>query len=112
MQKNLNEIFSSLNTGLNGQIVLDTDLNASVDVGGEYKLSDYFSRGYKVIINFCTRLSFIKSVYKDKCPFLILDDPFLGLDSDNFEKVKNFIANLAREYQVIYSICNSNREID
>lgn len=112
MQKNLNEIFSSLNTGLNGQIVLDTDLNASVDVGGEYKLSDYFSRGYKVIINFCTRLSFIKSVYKDKCPFLILDDPFLGLDSDNFEKVKNFIANLAKEYQVIYLICNSNREID
>lgn len=112
MQKNLNEIFSSLNTGLNGQIVLDTDLNASVDVGGEYKLSDYFSRGYKVIINFCTRLSFIKSVYKDKSPFLILDDPFLGLDSDNFEKVKNFIANLAKEYQVIYLICNSNREID
>ena len=112
MQKNLNEIFSSLNTGLNGQIVLDTDLNASVDVGGEYKLSDYFSRGYKVIINFCTRLSFIRSVYKDKSPFLILDDPFLGLDSDNFEKVKNFIANLAKEYQVIYLICNSNREID
>jgi uncharacterized protein YhaN len=48
-------------------------------------------------------------MYREKKPFLILDDPFVNLDEEKIEHGKAFIREIAKEYQVIYFTCHESR---
>lgn len=49
---------------------------------GMYRNMGYFSRGYQDLTGLCMRLAFADAMYREKKPFLILDDPFVNLDEE------------------------------
>lgn len=76
---------------------------------GMYRDMGYFSRGYQDMTGLCMRLAFADVMYREKKPFLILDDPFVNLDEEKIEHGKAFIREIAKEYQVIYFTCHESR---
>lgn len=87
------------------------DANAKITVSelGMQREVSSFSEGYKDLIGFCLRLSFVDAMYKNEKPMIILDDPFVNLDKNKLEAGKRLLKSLENEYQVIYFTCNENR---
>lgn len=96
----------SLNTNV------DIKLDVKVDVNGSQKEIKYFSAGYKDLIYICMRLSLINALFKDELPFIVLDDPLVNLDEEKTKKALDVIKAFAKEYQVIYLVCNSSRVLE
>ena len=88
---------------------VDINLDVNLDVNGAKKEVKYFSTGYRDLIYICIRFSLIKALFKDELPFVILDDPFVNLDDTKTEKAVDLLNQLAKEYQIIYFICNKSR---
>ncbi len=112
MQNNLNAILSRLDTLLAQNGCIDTDLGLMVNCGGQLKSSEYFSQGYRAILNFCVRLALVKTIYSRECPLLILDDPFVNLDNVNLNKVNLLLSELSKTYQIVYFVCRNEFAIN
>ena len=48
-------------------------------------------------------------MYDEEKPFIILDDPFVNLDTEKMSKAKEMLNRLASDYQVIYFTCHESR---
>lgn len=88
---------------------VDIKLDVKVDVNGSQKEIKYFSAGYKDLIYICMRFSLINALFKDESPFVVLDDPLVNLDEEKTSKALEVINEFAKDYQVIYFVCNSSR---
>ncbi len=88
---------------------IDVNLNTKIEYKGSKKDIDFLSTGYKDLIYICMRFSLIRALYKDECPFVILDDPFVNLDKEKTENAIKLIKELSKEYQIIYFICHNSR---
>ena len=100
------EEYLSIIDNKNLETTVDVNLDVKVDVNGVKKEAKYFSAGYKDLIYICMRFSLVKALFKEELPFVILDDPFVNLDEEKTNKALEFIDNLAKEYQIIYLVCN------
>lgn len=107
MQNNLNAILRKLDTVIVQNGSINTDLGLMVDCGGQLKSSDFFSQGYRAILDFCIRLSLVKTIYGKEAPFLILDDSFISLDDVNLNKINLLLNELSKSYQIIYFVCRN-----
>ncbi len=88
---------------------VDINLDVKIDVNGAKKDVKYFSTGYKDLIYICMRFSLIKALFKEECPFIILDDPLVNLDEEKTAESIELINKLAEKYQIIYFVCNGSR---
>lgn len=88
---------------------LDTDFNVSFDEYGKIRELDFYSKGYKNIVDICLRLALIDALFDKQKPFVILDDPFINFDEKKVQNTKIFLNELAKEYQIIYFTCHSSR---
>lgn len=88
---------------------LDVQLNAQMEVDGALKENEYFSAGNRDLIGICIRLALIDALFTEEKPFLILDDPFVNLDDYRVENARKLLAEIAKEYQVVYLVCHSSR---
>lgn len=88
---------------------IDVNLNTKIEYKGSKKDIDFLSTGYKDLIYICMRFSLIRALYKNECPFVILDDPFVNLDKEKTENAIKLIKELSKEYQIIYFICHNSR---
>lgn len=88
---------------------VDINLDVNIDVNGSQKEAKYFSAGYKDLIYICMRLSLIKSLFKEEKPFVVLDDPFVNLDEEKTAKALEIVREIAKDYQIIYFVCNKSR---
>lgn len=88
---------------------LDTDFNVAFDEYGKIRELDFYSKGYKNIVDICLRLALIDALFDKQKPFVILDDPFINFDEKKVQNTKTFLNELAKEYQVIYFTCHSSR---
>ena len=52
--------------------------------------------------------AFIDSMYKDKKPFIILDDPFVNMDTFSINNAHRLIEKLAKQYQILYFTCHNS----
>ena len=68
------------------------------------------SKGEGILYALCYRLALIDNVYGE-VPFLVLDDPFVTLDEDNFAVVASSVESLSQRTQIIYATCHSSRRI-
>lgn len=75
---------------------------------GKGRSIDYFSTGYRSLAGFCMRLSLSDALYEGEKPFLVLDDPFVNLDDQKYEKVKELLNKLSKDRQIIYFICRKD----
>ena len=96
---------------LGEKITMTKDFELRFERNGKERSDKHLSSGIKSICALCFRLALIKNMYLDKKPFLILDDPFVNLDEEHFEKVKSVIYKLSKDMQIIYFTCHKSRMI-
>lgn len=109
MKNGLNK-YLSLITGKDFEnLKLDIDFNISFEEYGKYRDVDYYSKGYKNIIDLCMRLALIDALFDKEKPFIVLDDPFVNMDDVKIENAKQFLHELSKTYQLIYFSCHKSR---
>lgn len=109
MKNGLNK-YLSLITGKDFEnLKLDIDFNLSFEEYGKYRDVDYYSKGYKNIIDLCMRLALIDALFDKEKPFIVLDDPFVNMDDVKIENAKQFLHELSKTYQLIYFSCHESR---
>lgn len=88
---------------------MDTSLALSCETYGERRPIAVLSRGERDLVSFCARLSLIESIFTKETPVLLLDDPFINLDDQNYSKAAKLLAHLAERYQIVYTVCSTVR---
>ena len=61
------------------------------------------------MIGIALRFAFIKVMYKEEAPFIIIDDPFVNLDKEKADAGRKLLSYISENYQVVYFTCNSDR---
>ncbi len=113
VSKSFKKYLDELNALTPENYQVDSQLNVKMDVGGELHGSEELSAGMKDLIQVCLRMALVDAIFKDVTkPVLILDDPFVNLDNIRLEGALELLKRIAREYQVIYFICHSSRNLD
>lgn len=92
-----------------GGFLLDSELNINIERYGMAQHKDYFSAGYKNLIDIAIRFALIDALYKGEKPPVILDDPFVNLDDIKTENALRLLDKLATNRQIIYLTCHSSR---
>lgn len=93
------------------QFMMDANINLFKKEEGEYHGIWAQSEGYSDIIGFCMRIALLDIMYENEKPFVVMDDPFSGLDTRNMEGAKRLMRKVAEEYQIIYMTCHESRGI-
>ena len=96
---------------LKDNIMMDSDYRVKIVKNGVLTDEKHLSSGEHAILSLCFRLALIDNIYKVESPFIILDDPLMSLDDQNFEKAKGLIKFISQKMQVIYFTCHKSREI-
>ncbi len=92
-----------------GESMIDTDLKIRLDRGGAARDKEFFSRGWRDMIDIAMRLALTDALYDNEKPMLILDDPFVNLDDARLEKAMGLLKKLSEERQIVYLTCHSSR---
>lgn len=96
--------------GVSDNIKLGLELDTRLEKNGREWDSKYFSSGYADMADICVRLALVDAMFKEEKPMIVLDDPFVNFDDDKLSKVGKAIEILARDKQIIYTICSSTRK--
>ncbi|MCH5158462.1 MAG: AAA family ATPase [Clostridiales bacterium] len=102
---------SLLEKTLGEKITMDSNLEIRYEQNGKERSEQHLSSGQRAICSLCFRLALIDNMYSDEKPFLILDDPFVGLDEEHLTKVKVMLDELSEKLQIVYFCCHSSRMI-
>lgn len=88
---------------------MDANTKLQVIEGNMPREIGYMSLGNRDLIGICMRMALVEAMYETRQPFLILDDPFVNLDENRTKGAMQFLAEIAKEYQVIYFTCHGSR---
>lgn len=109
IQKGFGKYFTWL-TGESGEgYQVDANLNVTKKEAGLQRESRFFSAGYQDLMGICMRMALLDAMYPGEKPFLVLDDPFVNLDTEKTKKGLHMIEKIAKEYQVVYFTCHEGR---
>ncbi|MBR6451112.1 MAG: AAA family ATPase [Lachnospiraceae bacterium] len=103
--------FSMLSSEEASEFQLDANIHMTRRELGEARNVENFSSGNRDLIDICLRFALIDAMYKDEKPFVILDDPFVNLDKNKTDRALKLLAEVARNYQVIYFTCHDSRSL-
>ncbi|MBO4616237.1 MAG: AAA family ATPase [Lachnospiraceae bacterium] len=107
--------FSKYYTALTGDTAaaykIDVNTNITVEEKGKQRNVDTLSYGYRDLIGFCMRLAMADAMYTGEKPTLIMDDPFVNLDDRKLEGAEKLLEVVAKDYQVLYLTCRSERKL-
>ena len=88
---------------------LDADLRLTVSEQGLQRETKFFSEGWKDLLGIGMRMALVDAMYTQEKPVVIFDDPFVNLDGAKTEAALQFLAEIGKEYQVIYFTCHESR---
>lgn len=88
---------------------IDANINITKNEFGERRNTTSLSRGYRDLIDVALRMALVDAMYEEEKPFVILDDPFMNLDTEKINKAKEFLSKISNDYQVIYFTCHDSR---
>lgn len=111
IRHSFSELLHRLTDEMNENILMDAQLDVKLERHGETLPIDYFSAGQLDIIMLCMRIALVEALFKDVKPFIILDDPFVNLDDEHTAAALALLQDLAKDYQIIYLVCNSSRAL-
>lgn len=86
---------------------LDVKLKLKVQEAGAFRELGYFSAGWQDLLQLAERFSIVDALYKEEQPVLILDDPFVNLDTEKKGRAMGLLKQLSKERQIIYFTCHS-----
>lgn len=101
--------YSSILKGHSEEALIDTELKVMVGCQGISRDREYFSTGYKDMIDIAMRLALCDALFGKECPMLILDDPFVNLDDRRVANSLQMLKKLAVQRQIVYLTCHSSR---
>ncbi len=87
------------------QFTMDTDFGITLMEKGKSRSIEYLSSGWRDMVGFCLRLSLSDGLFDEQKPCLVLDDPFVYLDSERAEAARRLLNELAKDYQILYLTC-------
>ena len=90
---------------------IDANINITKNEFGERRNTASLSRGYRDLIDVALRMALVDAMYEDEKPFVVLDDPFVNLDTEKMNRAKDFLEKLSSDYQVIYFTCHDSRAL-
>lgn len=96
---------------LGEKVVMTKDFEVNFERNGKPRSEKHLSSGQKSLCALCFRLALIKNMYKKTKPFIVLDDPFVYLDSEHLLKVKTLIEGLSKDMQILYFTCHESRDL-
>ena len=110
MQESFREVLSLLREGDAPEAVMDTSFEVRLRESGQTRSMESFSRGWRDVVEFCTRLSLTDALYAEgEKPFLLLDDPFVNLDDRRLAAARRLLEGIAEKYQILYTVCHKDR---
>lgn len=109
--KDMRESFNRMMLLVTGEdgFTFDQTFSVTASRNGAGRSEEYFSSGYRDLIDILVSLSLTDALFKEEKPCLILDDPFVNLDKEKLKKALMLIDELAKDRQVIYFICHESR---
>ena len=106
----LNLLFSQNLTGVGltefKDATVDDNFSVKLLQGGQMRETGYLSTGNQEICDFLLRLSLMQCIYGQDLPLLILDDPFVNYDEDNFKRAFGLLTELSKTVQILYLTCH------
>ena len=93
------------------KIMISEDFDISFEKDGMMRSEKYLSSGEKSLCAFCFRMALTDNMYEAEKPFIVLDDPFVFLDAEHFERVKKLLSELSEYFQIIYFTCHESRAL-
>lgn len=96
---------------LGQKVSMDKDYRISYDIDGALRSYEHLSDGNMSLCALCFRLAMIDSMFEGEQPFIIMDDPFVYLDSEHFYKTKELMKKLSDDKQIIYFCCHESRNL-
>ncbi len=100
-----------LESAIGDRVKMDKDYKISFEREGEYRTYEHLSNGNLTLCALCFRLAILDNMFEDEFPFILMDDPFVHLDSEHFDKTKKLIEELSKDKQIIYFCCHKSREL-
>ena len=91
---------------------MDVKLKLKIREAGASRDLDYFSAGWQDLFQIAERLSVVDALYKNEQPILILDDPFVNLDTAKYKRAMELLEALSEKRQMIYFTCRTERRRD
>ena len=85
--------------------VLDVKLQVKIPGGGAVRELEYFSAGEQDLIRIAERFAIVDALYEEEQPVLILDDPFVTLDTGRYARAVKFLEEMSEKRQMIYFTC-------
>ncbi len=86
---------------------MDVKLKLKIREAGASRELDYFSAGWQDLFQIAERLSVVDALYKKEQPVLILDDPFVNLDTEKYKRAMELLETLSEKRQMIYFTCRT-----
>ncbi len=105
------EYAAQLESALGERAVMDKDYNIYFEKDGENREISHLSTGQRMLAALCFRLALTDNMFPQNRPFLILDDPFTGLDDKHLKKAAELVKTLADDRQIIYFCAHESRMI-
>lgn len=88
---------------------IDSDINITRRETGDRRSMETMSRGYAELVDVALRMALADAMYDEEKPFIIMDDPFVNLDTVKLNHCSDFMKEVAKDYQVIYFTCHESR---
>ncbi len=88
--------------------VLDVKLKARVRAAGASRDLEYMSAGWQDLVQIAERLAIVDALYQNEQPMLILDDPFVNLDTEKHGRALALLRELSQTRQLLYFTCRNN----
>ena len=92
-------------SGEQKQFDMDTDFGITLREKGKSRSIEYLSSGWRDMVGFCLRLSLADGLFDEEKPCLVLDDPFVYLDTERTVAARELLDEIAKEYQILYLTC-------
>lgn len=85
---------------------LDVKLKVKMQEGGASRDLEAFSAGWQDMVQIAERFAIIDVLYEKEQPILILDDPFVNLDTEKQKRAMKLLGQLGERWQMIYFTCH------
>lgn len=101
--------FRILTGGEEAEFEINSDLEIMLRAYGKLHSVRSLSEGWQDLIAICRRIALVDAMYPGEKPFLILDDPFVNLDTVKVKGGMKLLRELGRDYQILYFTCSDSR---
>ena len=96
---------------LGDKVEMNKDFRISFEREGALRSYEHLSGGNLAVCALCFRLALLDNMFGSQQPILIMDDPFVSLDSEHLKKTGELLEELSKNRQILYFCCHESRKM-